>query len=366
MKHFRIVAIASSVAVLAVVAACGDIFHSTDSPSLCDLDAAAPGCKATADAAPNGELCAADHASAQKRAAHACAWLAACEAPYGKNATGPCMFEAIQAYDCVANPSRRPKLAAKAFWTAMANVKSCADVDRAVFPDPTSNCSAGPFIGCSKIVTTNNPNTRIVCTTAGQRYTGENCAMQGRSCDATPLNDAGLGNNGAQCYGTTGRTCTTTGCDGAHLVLCDDAGADRGLDCAQFGAGVCTVSGSQPACKPEGTTQIPASSDVVCTPGGKAQATASGYLEEVDCTYLSGGGISGTDNCQKIPNAPPGTPAAAACKKTSGCSVDGCTGNKLTACVGGASVTVDCAAEGLGTCADVTTQEGPRVACTKP
>ena len=63
MKHFRIVAIASSVAVLAVVAACGDIFHSTDSPSLCDLDAAAPGCKATADAAPNGELCAADHAS---------------------------------------------------------------------------------------------------------------------------------------------------------------------------------------------------------------------------------------------------------------------------------------------------------------
>ncbi len=357
-----------AVAIAAAAVACADIFHDTDSPTLCDFDAAAPGCLSTGDA---GELpiCAPDHDTAEARAKHACAWLAACETPIGKNATGQCMVEAILAYDCQANPNRQPKLAAKTFWTAMANVKSCADVDTAVFYQSKSaaNCAAkspSAYIGCTKWTGTLDFGTRISCPTPGERLFGENCLAQGRTCDSVPLSDAGIGNNGGLCLGREGRNCKASpSCDGAQLIACDDAGFDRGLDCTYFGLGNCLATGVQPACVPDGPL-LAAKPDITCSPAGEATSTLSGREEKVDCTYVSG---SAPDNCTNIPNAPVGTRAADACKRTSGCSADTCSGAKLAACVAGRTVTIDCLADGLKGCNDtISTLEGVRASCVKP
>lgn len=344
-------------AVAGAFVACADLFHDTDSPNLCDLDASAPGC---GDA--GTEICAADHATAEKRALHACAWLAACENPVGKNATGECVAEALQAYDCVANPNRRPKLAAKTFWIALATVKTCTDVDMAVLPKGVGNCGGAGYIGCS--LAGGNETSRLQCAADGQRYFGENCILQGKTCDSLPKAADGGGNNAALCLGDMRRACTLSGCNGAHLAACDDAGLDRGLDCSQFGVGSCVPNGAQPACKPEGDLACAATADIKCTSGGVAESCASGYKESVDCTYISG---PAPDNCVPIPNPPLGTPAAAACRRSAGCSVDTCSAGKLVACVAGRGVTIDCSADGLKPCNDaLSTLEGTRAACTKP
>lgn len=365
MKLRRSFIVLAALGAGATAVACADLFHDTDAPTLCDMDAAAPGCSAVKDGAVPTDICAPDHATALTRAKHACAWLAACETPIGKNVTGECMAEAILAYDCAANPNRKPKLDAKTFWTGMAKVKTCADVDDVVFPQKgISNCDGTGFIGCTKWTSSINLNTRIACPTKGERYTGENCVLQGKTCDSAPLTDAGLGNNGGLCVGNKGKACTKSGCDGAHLVQCDDAGIDRGLDCSQFGTGTCVPSGAQPACRPDGPA-VAASADIKCTPGGEAIASASGFEERVDCTYLSG---PAPGNCTPIPNATPGTPAAAACKRSNGgCSTDSCAADKLVACIGGNTVRVDCVGDGLKPCNDsINTLEGTRAACGKP
>jgi hypothetical protein len=353
------------VALGSVAVACADIFHDTDAPTLCDVDAAAPGCTTPAVDGGSTDICAPDHATAEARAKHACAWLAACETAIGKNATGECMAEAILAYDCQANPNRRPKLKAKAFWTTLANVKSCDDVDNAVFPeDKPTTCLGAGFVGCTKWFQTTNLATRIACPTKGQRYFGENCILQGRTCDSIPPNDAGGGNNTAGCLGAKGRNCKQSpGCEGSNLVVCDDAGLDRGLDCSLFGKGECSNTGAAPACVPEGPSKA-ALPDIKCTAAGEAQSTVSGVLESVDCTYVSG---PAPGNCTEITNPPLGTPAAAACKRTAGCGADSCNADKLVACVGGRSVTIDCIADGLKGCNDtLNTLEGVRASCVKP
>lgn len=355
----RLARIGIALSLAAAIVACADLFHDTDSPNLCDVDAAAPGCAATSDA--GIEICATDHATAEKRALHACAWLAACENPIGKNATGECLVEALQAYDCQANPNRRPKLAAKTFWVDLATVKSCAEVDKAVLPKGVGTCGGAGYIGCSQ--GGGNESSRLQCPSSGQRYFGENCILQGKTCDALPkVGDAG--NNSALCLGDKRRACTQSGCNGAHLAACDDAGLDRGLDCSLFGKGECVPTGAQPACRPDSEIACASTADIKCTSGGVAESCVSGFKESVDCTYISG---SAPDNCIAIPNAPLGTPAAAACRRSAGCSVDTCNAGKLVACVAGRGVTIDCSTDGLKPCNDaVSTLEGTRAACTKP
>ncbi len=348
---------AGAAVTLASLLACGDIFHSTDVPTLCDLDAAAPGCAQDGGAPPVVDLCAPDDPTAEARAAKACALLAACELPIGQNATGKCMVNAILAYNCRANPNRKPKLDAKVFWGCMQNANTCVDVDACVLPGGVQSCTGAGFVGCTDFA--KNAATRLDCEAKGSPTRGENCAAYGQTCDAI---DPDASNRNALCVGVKRRGCTASQCSGSNLVACDDAGVDQGLDCSLFGAGQCVTAGAVPACKPEGSSACAGTADITCTAGGEAQGCASGFAEQVDCNA-----ISGAQACNPIPSAPPGTPVAAACARTSGCSKDTCSGADLSACVAGRVVTVRCASYGLGPCSDtIVSVEGTGAACTRP
>jgi hypothetical protein len=359
----RVAAAAALAAGLASAVACVDLFHSTDDAhGICELDASDPRCDAGGDAAPP-DLCAPEAGVAQQRAVHACAWLAACDHPIGKNKTGQCIVNAVLAYDCDANPSRKPLGTAKAFWQCMQNANSCDDVGKCVFPQGVPNgCKAGGFLGCSQ--SAYDLDTRIDCvqpTDAGAQ--GENCAAYGQTCDSL---DRDASNHDAICVNSNGqgRSCTGSGCvQGRWLSFCDDAGVDVGYDCADFGAGACTPSGASPACKPAGTVVCAATNDVVCTSGNvRAQGCVTGVQESVDCTPISGPGT-----CVPIEAGAPGTVPSDACRVADGgCTDDTCSGAALAACVRGRVVPIDCTSLGLRTCNPVATEEGAIAACTPP
>jgi len=360
MRRWVLSAAVVTPALLLGAVACVDLFHGTDVPTVCDTDASAPGCGDAGPVAEGGttELCSADAGIAQVRAAHACSWLAACESPIGHDTTGACMVDAILAYDCTANPNRKPKLAAKAFWACLDKATTCDAVRACSLPSGRKTCNGAGFIGCYPYAL--NVNSRVQCLVNGAAPSGENCVIRGQTCDAV---DPDAGNNGALCLGAKRRSCTTSGCSGSNLAACDDAGLDHGTDCALFGEGSCITTGAQPACKPEGASACAGTTAITCTGGGLAQGCASGFLESIDCTAISG---AAPGNCTSIADAPPGTPVSAACQRGSGCSVDTCSAGSLVACVAGRAVTVDCAGQGLKPCNDVQTLEGTRAACTAP
>jgi hypothetical protein len=343
--------------------ACVDLFHSTNATSLCEIDANAPGCSGDGgapDVAPP-DLCAGDSGVASSRALHACAWLSACEHPVGQNATGLCMANAILAYDCQANPNRKPKGKALAFWQCLLGIASCSDVAKCVMPDGVvPGCSAGGFIGCSQGAS--NPSTRFDCVQPTDAApAAENCQMRGQTCDSL---DRDASNHAALCVGPLARACTTSsGCAaGGKLSLCDDAGIDRGYDCADFGAAQCDPSGASPACAPETTGTCAGSNDINCTSGNiKAQGCVTSAPEAVDCTPLSGPGT-----CNPIEAGSPGTIPSSACWVDGGCITDACDGGTLVACIRGRSLAVDCTALGLKTCNPIQTEEGNVASCASP
>ncbi len=364
MKRPTLIALCGAVIVTSALA-CVDLFHSTSAPSLCDLDASAPGCDGGADVvAPPVELCAPEAGVAHSRALHACAWLSACEHPVGQNATGLCMVNAILAYDCAANPNRKPKGKTMAFWQCMEAVTTCTDVVKCVMPDAVTGCSAAGYIGCTQ--GPQNPDTRFDCvsttvTDAGVGPSpGENCAAHGQTCDSL---DRDASNNGAICVGPLGRACTSSsGCVNGKLSLCDDAGVDHGYDCADYGAGACNLSGASPSCTPEGTGTCAGTNDVTCSSGNvQAHGCVAGVPEMVDCTAISGPG-----SCVPIDGGAPGTLPSDACFVDGGCTVDTCAGASLSACVRGLTVTVDCTALGLKSCNPIQTEEGNVASCTPP
>jgi hypothetical protein len=346
---------------LAALASC-DLFHSTTWPDACDVDATATGC---IDAvAPPLDFCAWDHATVQAKATAACAWLAACETPVGANQTGTCLAEAILALDCAANPGRRPQGDAKTFWEcllAAADARSCGAVKQCVFAPTRAEggvpqCSADaapPFVACSTVA----PAARAVCTKAGDFPSGEPCVAQGRTCATRAA-----GSTEGECTGAAKRACTTSGCVGSSLQLCDDAGVDRGMDCRYVGAGSC-VGGATPSCKPLGDAACVPTADIACSEAGVATGCATGIQERVDCTVLTGPG-----GCTPIVDGGVGLPPSAACTLASGCSEDTCSGATLNACVRGRAVAVSCGSLGLGACVDVPTftPEGTRAACGRP
>lgn len=367
----RLAISASITAALASAVACVDLFHSTsDVHGICEVDASDasdPRCVGDGgvEAAPP-ELCAPEAGVAQDRAARACAWLAACSHPIGDDKTGRCMVNAILAYDCSANPDRKPKGAAAAFWQCMENPQSCADVGKCVFPDGVPGCTNGSFLGCSQ--SSANVDTRVDCVAKTDQPWGENCAAYGQTCNSL---DPDASNNSATCIdpaprdaGGQGRSCTSIGClAGRYLTFCDDAGIDRGYDCADFGAGSCVPSGATPACKPEGTQTCAATNAITCTSGNvSAVGCVTGTPETVDCTAISGPGT-----CVPMEAGAPGTVPASACQVLDGgCTDDTCNGALLEACVRGRTVTIDCSKLGLKTCNPIITVEGDAAACNPP
>src|ERR1700722_3366497 len=186
-----------SAALGAGLVACFDLFHSTSGiVSSCDLDAQAcrdAGAQAEANAGDAGtDFCSFTPAQAVANAQHACAWLGACETPKGNNAFGTCMFDALLAYDCSANPNHLVRGKAHALWDCLWQVGTCADVTRCVFPGGSATCQGGDFVACGNGGGVQaNADVRIECVNG--MAVGENCALTGQTCSSS--------DGGASCTG---------------------------------------------------------------------------------------------------------------------------------------------------------------------
>jgi len=334
--------------------ACVDLFHSTaDLLTACELDATADGCAPPArDAAPvpgDGaadagvgagptDFCAWSSSEARQHAARACAWLGACETPLGRNAFGPCMFEALLAFDCAANPNHRATGQRRRLWDCLWQVRSCADVEACIVPAAVCSRSTASA-GC-------DGTTRFECTDAGVR--AENCALWGKTCTVDLTGTSCTGGGGALCDSGLG------GCDGpslSRLHWCAADGEDLGIDCSGNGAGRCAafdaVDASWVACV-AGSDAGPCAptAAATCTDSGVAASCPSGNPETLDCTALLGGDAT---TCNAGPLAPPFDWTSPCAVMQSPCTADSCDGSVLTGCARGATFTVDCGDHVLGT-----------------
>jgi hypothetical protein len=355
----------------AVLAACFDLFHSTaDIRTACEIDSSAPGCPE----APTS-LCSHSHTEALARAEHACAWLGACEAPLGRNAFGPCMFQALLAFDCEANPNHRVKGKGAALWACLANAKSCSAIDDCVFPSLPQACtfdgsSFRTVCGSAGDAAAGDFDVRILCAPAFPPYHGENCALWGQTCSTDEF-------GAARCSGGGEDGGCSTGCFEPKIHAFPSCpkpdGGDDGIDCASYGAQQCggfpsPTSTHWVACIPETDADA---APAACTPGlsascsgGVATSCPTGVLESIDCSRLlgvDGGCAEGTLS--------PSFDWTAPCSVTpSECLMDSCEGSTLTSCERGAAYSVDCKGQGLGTCSLTSIEPGApmRAACAPP
>jgi hypothetical protein len=360
----------------ALLVSCVDLFHSTaDILTACELDATTPGCTADADidapveAGPT-DFCAWTPSDARDHARHACAWLGACETPLGRNAFGSCMFEALLAYDCAANPNHPARDKARALWDCLWRVNTCADVDQCVFPKGTQTCkpkmdaSFVNFVQCSNVP--GNGDVRVECSQAGSPTRGENCALWGQTC----ANTSGVE---AICAGDPGGSmCASSMCSGGTLLHWCGDGGNVGIDCASNGGQACAQQGGgdaapQLVCAPSGDGAACAVDASVTCSGGTAVSCPDGVVEQVNCASLLGGPPDASA-CASGPASPPFDWTSPCAVSPPSCTQDSCQGSVLTGCWRGGSFAVDCQAEGLHSCGVTTTDLGAvtHAACAHP
>ncbi|MDP9000858.1 MAG: hypothetical protein M3O46_12185 [Myxococcota bacterium] len=346
--------------------ACFDLFHSTrDVLTACEIDGQTPSC-GPKDATTSPQLDAASdfctwpEAYARNRAQHACAWLGACETPTGRNAFGACLFQALLAYDCAANPSHRVKGKAHDLWDCLSQVKSCGDVERCLFPQGAPACaSAGNFTSCGNTPggVAANADVRFECIGDGAPPSptahGENCALWGQTCAASGASTV--------CAGEVAG-CDVSGCFGAartELHWCDDGG-DIGIDCEGNGRQMCGAfperNAAWVACLPEGDGGVCAADASATCANGVAYSCPAGVIETIDCARLLESDAACTDGVLN-PHFNWSSPCAVV---RSACTIDSCTdAGALTGCVRGATWTLDCATESLGACRTTRTASYP-------
>lgn len=346
------VAVLLAFASVPALAACFDLFHSTDDiQSACELDASIDGCASPDVLAPapdasddtnvaptaydTSNFCRNDSATAYHAAERACQLLGTCNGPIGNNQFARCMVHALMAYDCLVSPERNVIGAAHDYWKCVADAKSCTEVRRC----SPANCNQTPAgVGCAGNVL------RAECSgSGGDAVQIEDCVAWGQGC--------GNGDAGTICMGPSGASCPAPGCDGTKLTDCDETSGDNvGVDCADYGDGRCvTGANGKPACKTSGRPC--AASDVVTCDAGVAYGCASGFSESVNCRLLN------TGTCGSAPS--PVWKLASACFPNTLCAPDLCDGKTLKSCYAGVVYTTVCSSG----CALVTTPDGSRAAC---
>jgi hypothetical protein len=372
------------VAVMAVLSAglgaglvaCFDLFHSTSGiVSACELDAQAcqdGGAQAEAGGDAGTGFCGFTPDEALAHAQHACAWLGACETPMGSNAFGTCMFNALLAYDCGANPNHPARGVAHALWDCLWQVQTCGDVARCVFPAGPPMCRSGgvDFTACGNQGGVQaNADVRIECLDGGLAV-GENCALTGQTC----ATDGGSGTCAGANAAAGGLSCPAgPECAGTRIHQCGSNGSvDVGIDCASSGAGRCggfpggEAGNDWIACVASGDAGCDPSEQAQCV-NGYATSCPSGVPEAIYCPDLlqlvdaAGGG------CVAGSLSPP-FDWTSPCVVPGGCTSDSCDpdGGLLVGCARGASYTLDCSSQGLGPCMMVSTDVGTAMhaACT--
>jgi hypothetical protein len=376
-RRRRLAVAAASLALVALGAACVDLFHSTDFVTLCATSPSDPACGATdgavpdvvvrggddarvdADAGPSRpDFCAWTSTEARTQATRACAWLGACERPLGESLFGSCVVHAQLAFDCTLNPAFRPRGAVDTFWACLATVTSCGDVDRCVFPAGVNECigiEAGTSTACG---TASNANVRLECMGAAGRAHGvEPCLVGGQTCSVN--GDKSI----AKCSGLMGFACSGTGgsCDGTSAVDCRPLGVlslDQGVDCSGYSTGECVVGDAGAACVPSVLSNTCVKDSLPTCQGSVVQMCVNGAEARVDCSLL---GLP----CDTT-NVSAANPTAACVKQGAGACTDAdvCpTSTTLRSCGRGVPYTVDCTSVGLGKC--VVGSDG-RGACTPP
>ena len=357
--------------------ACGDLFHSTnDVLTACELDAQTDGCgkEASVEAGVEAgtDFCAWPEDQARRNAEHACAWLGACESPLGRNAFGSCMFEALLAFDCGANPNHRVKGRTHDRWDCLWQAETCAQVHACVFPQGSQTCAPGPtFVGCASEGGI-NADTRVECLGDGGTPPGENCALWGQTCG---------GNSGVGvCGGSTGQaalSCSSDSCDDSQTVhKCDDAGVDIGIDCTTNGAGRCSgfptpSSAKWVACLPDSDAGACTASKTATCDGGIAFMCPAGVAESINCLAL----LDDVNACTPGDlwpeydwTSPCVVTGDAGDAGSAGSCTESCGDAGLLSCYRGASFPLDCKQVGLGACHVVATDVGAvqNVACSRP
>ena len=366
MRSFVRIAMTTAFATSALLgaAACVDLFHSTDFPTLCASDAEACEAEASsrgdarapeasAEAAAPIDFCSNSPSEARRVAERACGYLGACLGTTEDSNFGACLIRALAAYDCSFNPSLRPRGEHELLWDCLSRVESCDGVALCVFGTKAPGCPSGitdptPFTRCNQqdgsVVLQCGPST----TPRGMTP----CALRGRTC--TDLDEST-----SICTGKRGGSCTVTPrCDGTSAVTCKSAGgigSDEGTDCAAYGDGRCARDDAGVACAPPasaGACALGKTSEVRCSDAGTfAESCVDGRAVMFNCAGIglgcSAAGVSTTDPISACKNLDAGS----ACATTA----DTCSGGKLESCAQGQTFTLSCAnVPGLGACVQPT------------
>jgi hypothetical protein len=286
----------------------------------------------------------------------------------GRNALGPCMVQALLAYDCAANPNHRVRDPAHGLWDCLWQAQSCDAVAACVLPGGPASCEGPTAVtacAASSAASPGRAGVRVACDPAQGDAAPpvENCALWGQTCASA--------SGRASCAGDdAGFSCPQSECFGNQLRWCD--GGDFGIDCASNGAGHC---GGFPAQNNAQWVACLADSDAgACTPdptarcaGGRAQSCPSGVVETINCQSLLG--TSGA--CVDGPLAPAFDWTSPCAVDPPACTSDSCAsdgGSGVIGCARGATFPVDCANVGLGACRMVSTDLGAEqhAACSPP
>ena len=258
-------------------------------------------------------------------------------------------------------PSLRPRQALDTFWSCLATVKSCGDVDRCVFPAGVQECVAVAERQLDRRAEPMaNGGVRLECSgDAGRAHGVEPCALSGRTC-SSPSGDPSI----AKCSGALGFACTGDGgtCSGTSAVDCRPSGTlrvDQGVDCSGYGAGQCAFG--------DGGARVHADEDRHHLPRGHATASAtarsSGRVSQAR-TFASTARLSAFRATSRRCRRRTRRRAASSAESTACTNNDTCpTPTTLRSCGRGATYDVDCSSAGLGKCLIDTAGHG---ACSPP
>jgi hypothetical protein len=358
-----------------LLAACVDLFHSTDFTTLCALDSAACAAPETGADAPDSEpppviidFCTWTPEQAQNAAERTCAWVGACAGALPRSSFAACMLRARAAYDCALNPSLRPRGRTAELWSCLARIQSCTDVSRCFFgPSPPSCEPVAPNTSFTQCAPDPSSSTVVECALSGSDSDSgtnpttaiESCVLEGRSCVA-------LDTSRAICAGKGGIGCSgASRCDGTHAIACNGAN-DDGFDCAAFGDGRCVedLDGGGVACAPV-TDAAPCDggAELRCDDAGIPRACVGGLEVAVDCAQLG-------QTCVLGDSGRPALDPLAACgyaDAAAECSTDDeCAGDILRSCAQRTAFEVSCAKHGLGPCTKPPVGRAPFATCKPP
>lgn len=377
-RRFVVTCAFGALGALVTAGACVDLFHGTDFETLCEREPTNAACHDGADvrtadgggegATPATDFCALTSGEVDALARRACAYLGACAGAMDGSAFGPCVEQARYVMDCRANPSYRPTGDVATIWQCLSSATTCEAVDACIFDGPLPRCTLGDggasFVSCG--TSGASRDTLVECSGEGERPSAVDlCALHGRHCETT---SAGI----SRCTSGAPGACIaakTYGCDGTRILDCQgDAGADRGVDCAGFGAGTCATSASgNVACAPVADAGTCSARPLQCSED-IVQGCVEGRQVNLDCRDFGLTCTSGVFPTQDVSLPDGGVRSAplydplAYCKATE-CNADRCDENgDLETCVFGRVTQVDCRALNLGAC---TTKAG-HASCGKP